>query len=191
MSTSAGRPPTTPRRRGGVLRWVFLALLLLPFLEISVLVLVGQSIGIWWTLGLIVALTVVGIWLARRETGRTYRALQQAMRSGTMPADEMTDAILVMLGAFFLILPGFVSDAVGLLLVLPFTRPVFRRLLQAVVASRAIAVIGGTPGGVAGGTGFQAPRRRPGRGQVVEGEIVSEQPPPGGPDASEHPRLEP
>lgn len=176
-----------------MLRWVLLALVLLPFLEIAVLILVGQAIGVWWTLALIVGLAVVGIALARRETGRTYRALQQAMRSGTMPADEVTDAILVMLGAFLLILPGFVSDALGLLLVLPFTRPVFRRLLQAVVASRAIAIIGApVPGGAPGGGGMTGarPPRRPGRGQVVEGEVVSEQPPPGS-TPGRQPRLEP
>lgn len=182
---SSPRPGPTTRRRGGVLRWVLLALVLLPFVEVAVLVMVGRAIGFWWTLGLLVALTVVGVWLVRRETSRTYRSLQAALNSGKMPADEVTDAILVMIGGFLLILPGFVSDFFGLLLVLPFTRPVARRLLQAIVAARAVAVVGAA--GAAEGAATL--RRRPGGGdQVIEGEVVSEQAAPwqhqdDGPDA--------
>ncbi|WP_151523380.1 FxsA family protein [Serinicoccus kebangsaanensis] len=168
MSSTTGR--TQPRRRP-VLRWILLAIVLLPIVEIAVLVLVGQAIGLWWTLGLIVAVAVAGTWLARRESSRTYRALQQALNSGRMPADEMTDAILLMVGGVLLLLPGFVSDVVALVLVLPFTRPAARRLLQAVVASRALATVGGT-------SGSARPPRPPGAGTVIDGEIVDEQPPP-------------
>jgi UPF0716 protein FxsA len=178
-------PGPTPRRRGGFLRWLLLAVLLLPFAEIAALVLVGQVVGFWWTLGALVALTVLGVLLLRRETSRTYRALQEAVHSGRMPADEVTDAILVMLGGFLLILPGFLSDAVGLLLVLPFTRPLARRGLQAYVAGRA-----GVAVAAAGGTeGAPARRRARGTGPVIEGEVVSEQPPPG-PPAGGPDRLE-
>lgn len=174
-------PGPTPRRRGGLLRWLLLGLVLLPFAEVAALVMVGRTIGVWWTLGLLVALTVVGILLVRHETSRTYRALQDTLNSGRMPADEMTDAILVMIGGFLLILPGFVSDVVGLVLVLPFTRPIARRLLHAFVASRAVAVVGTTGPPAGGGV-----RRTPGRGQVIEGEVVSEQPPPAAPEAGPH-----
>lgn len=166
-ATATRRP-----RRGGALRWVLLALVLLPVVEIAVLVLVGRAIGLWWTLGLIIAVAVVGTWLARRETSRTYRALQQALNSGRMPGDEVTDAILLMVGGVLLLLPGFVSDVLALLLVLPFTRPVARRLFQALVAGQALSAVSGS-----GRSG--APRRpSPGRGQVIEGEVVAEEAPP-------------
>ncbi|MFX0539754.1 FxsA family protein [Ornithinimicrobium sp. Y1847] len=176
---TAGHPTSTrPTRRGRVLPWVVATLILLPVIEIAVLILVGQQIGLLWTVVLIIALAFLGVWLARRETSRTFRQLQRALQTGKMPTDEATDAILVMVGAFLLILPGFVSDAVGLLLVLPFTRPVARRAFQALVAARVLAVTRGTG---AGGSGAGAPGRRsaPGRGQVIEGEIVSETPGPG------------
>lgn len=180
-------PTDRPPRRRGILRWVLLGLLLLPFVEVAVLVLVGKAVGFWPTLALVVALALVGAWLARRETGRTYRALQKALDSGRMPADEVTDAILVMVGGFLLILPGFVSDVVGLLLVLPFTRPLARRLLQLLVARRAAAVVGGP---LPGAGGSPRPRRAPGRGQVIEGEVISESPPPGGPVGGTPPTLD-
>jgi UPF0716 protein FxsA len=147
------------------------ALLLLPLLEVVVLVVVGKSIGVAWTLLLLVVMALLGAWLARRETGRTYRSLQRALESGRMPTDEVTDAILVMAGGFLLILPGFLTDVVGLLMVLPFTRPAARRLLQTVVTARLLAASGAR-------TDASAPRA-PGRGQVIEGEVISETPPPG------------
>lgn len=179
-------PGPTPRRRGGLLRWLLLALVLLPFAEVAALVLVGRAIGFWWTLGLLVGLTVVGVLLVRHETSRTYRSLQDALHSGKMPANEVTDAILVMIGGFLLILPGFVSDAVGLLLVLPFTRPLARRVLQAFVASRTVAVVNGPD--LSGGGAVR--RRPPGRGQVIEGEVVAEEPPPGASGTNGRPTLD-
>lgn len=184
-----GRAGTgTARRRRGSLRWVLLALALMPLVEITVLIMVGRTIGVWWTIGLLIALAVLGAWLARRETSRTYRSLQQSLSSGRMPTDEATDAILVMLGGFLLILPGFVSDVFGLFLVLPFTRPLARRLLQLIVAQQAVAVLGGPLPGQ--GRAPSGGGRSPGRGQVIEGEVVSETPPPGF-RPEEQPRLEP
>ena len=157
------------------------ALVLLPIIEIITLIWVGKTLGVLPTLGLLVGMAVLGAWLARRETGRTYAALNKAVQTGRMPTDEVTDAILVMVGGFLLILPGFVTDLVGLLLVLPFTRPAARRLLQTVVAAKALGVTrGGRSGGAGAGSGDAGTGRggQPGRGQVIEGEVVSEEPPP-------------
>lgn len=172
---TAGPAPT--RRPGRALRWALAALILLPLVEIVVLVMVGRSIGVLWTIVLLLAMAVLGAWLSRRETSRTYRALQQSLQSGRMPTDEATDAILVMVGGFLLILPGFVSDIVGLLLILPFTRPAARRLLQTVVAARVLGVAGGGAGRA--GSNSRNSARPPGRGQVIEGEVISHTPPPG------------
>lgn len=176
-----------PRRRSTTLRWLLAGVILLPLLEIIVLVAVGRSIGLLWTLALLVGMALLGAWLSRRETGRTLRGLQRAVESGRMPTDEATDAILVMVGGFLLILPGFLSDLLGLLLVLPFTRPVARRLLQAVVAQQALRV----RAGAAGGPGTRDGSSAPGRGQVIEGEVVAEEPPPGTWPGQGPSRLEP
>lgn len=175
-------PSRPPRRRGRTLRWLLALVILLPVLEIVVLIMVGKSIGVLWTLALLLGLAALGAWLARRETGRTYGALQRALQSGKMPTDEVTDAILVMAGGFLLILPGFLSDVVALILILPVTRPAARRLLQTVVAAKAL--------GAAGRAGDPTrPPRAPGRGQVIEGEIISEEPPPGTWGTGEGPRA--
>ena len=149
-------------RRRGVLGWALLAaFVLVPLVEIYVLIQVGQVIGVWWTILILVADSVLGTWLVRREGGRAWRALQQALSSGRMPARELADGALILIGGTLMLAPGFVTDALGILLILPLTRPVARRLLTTVVARRLVVV--------------PPPRRNPrGDGPVVPGEVVEE-----------------
>ncbi|MGL4743707.1 MAG: FxsA family protein, partial [Dermatophilaceae bacterium] len=131
----ATRPTTRPRRRR-VLRWVFLALLVVPVVEVAAIVAVGRAIGGWPTFLLLVAESLLGAWLVRREGGRTFRALNEALRSGRMPSRQLADAALVLVGGTLLLTPGFATDVVGFILILPFTRPWARRFLEVAVAAR-------------------------------------------------------
>ncbi|WP_433461373.1 FxsA family protein [Spirillospora sp. CA-128828] len=163
---------------------IVLAFLLVPVLEIFVLIQVGEVIGAWPTVGLLIAETVLGGWLVRREGRRAWRALQDTVQRGVLPDRELADAALVMAGGVLLLFPGFVTDALGLLVVLPFTRPLVRRALSAFAArriraaeERAATVF---PPGL-GGTGFDPFGRGPGPervetppGPVVRGEVVHE-----------------
>ncbi|GAB2454319.1 hypothetical protein GCM10027062_38420 [Nocardioides hungaricus] len=154
------------RRRSGPVTAVLLTVfVLLPILEIYVIIQVGQVIGPWWTVLLLVADSVFGTWLIRHEGARAWRSLRDALRDalgdGRMPATELADGALILVGGTLMLAPGFVTDAFGILLILPFTRPLFRRALAAVVARR-ITVLDAT---------------RPGRGPegpVVRGEVVDE-----------------
>jgi len=119
-------------------RWGLLALLFMavPVLEIYVLIQIGQVIGAWWTVALLIADSIFGSWLLKREGVRAWRALQVALTEGRMPARELADAALIVFGGTLMISPGFVTDVFGLLAILPFTRPFARRVLTAVVARR-------------------------------------------------------
>jgi len=143
-----------------------LALLVVPIVEIAVIVQVGQLIGFWPTLVLLLVESALGAWLIKREGRRAWLALQGAVRTGHLPGRELTDAALVLIGGTLLLTPGFVTDIVGFALVLPFTRPIARRALQAYAARHATGyVIGRTTGrSPSGGT---SPR-------VVRGEVVDE-----------------
>ena len=174
---------TTPRPRGRRLRPTRLAaaaLLLLPIVEILVLLAVGQAIGGWPTFLLLVATSLLGVWLIRREGGKAWRALEQAVRSGRMPAREIADGVVVLVGGALLVAPGFVTDVLGLLLVLPFTRPVARSMLAAVISRRLVAQTARFTGPtVTGQPGWeqpppQGPRRSTSSDEVVEGEIIDE-----------------
>jgi UPF0716 protein FxsA len=122
---------------------LFLIFVIVPALEIWVLIEVGQIIGGWWTVGLLLADALLGAWLVRREGRRTWRALRDAAGSGRLPDRELTDAGLVLVGGTLLVTPGFLTDIVGFFLVLPFTRPIARRLLAWVIARRFVALAQG------------------------------------------------
>ena len=156
-----------------------------PLLEILVLIRVGQVIGPWWTILLLVVDSLIGAWLIRHEGGRAFRALSEALSSGRMPARELADGILVLAGGLMMLSPGFVLDIFGMVLILPVTRPFGRRLLTRVVSSKLLAggyVGPGSPGfgqSRPGDPGRNEGRPRPGsQGPVVEGEVVD---PPDGP----------
>jgi UPF0716 protein FxsA len=111
--------------------WWVLALLfvVVPVVEIVVLIRIGSAIGAWWTVLLLVADGIIGSWLIKREGGRAWAALTAALQNGRMPARELADGALILVGGTLLLTPGFVSDVAGLFCVLPFTRPLARRAL--------------------------------------------------------------
>jgi UPF0716 protein FxsA len=111
-------------------------LVVVPLVEIYLLIQVGQVIGAVPTVLLLVAMSVLGGVLLKREGTRTWRAFRTATQQGRMPATEVADGALVIFGGALLLTPGFATDAVGLLCVLPGSRAVVRRLLTALVANR-------------------------------------------------------
>jgi UPF0716 protein FxsA len=147
--------------------WWVLALLfvVLPVVEIYVLIQIGQVIGAWWTVLLLVADGVLGSYLIKHEGSRAWRALREALQEHRMPARELADGALILVGGTLLLTPGFVSDLFGFFCVLPFTRPVARRLLTGFIVRRFL------PGGPGSGPGGRT-RQRPAPDAVVRGEVV-------------------
>jgi UPF0716 protein FxsA len=126
------------QRRGGgwILPVLLVAMVALPFLEIYLIVQVGQLIGVWWTLAILVGEALLGAWLMRREGTRAWKALNEAFASGKMPTGELADTALILVGGVLLVMPGFITDIFGLLFLLPFTRPLARKVLAYAVARR-------------------------------------------------------
>src|SRR3954452_22495088 len=100
-----------------------------PILEIYVIIQVGQAIGALWTIALLIADSILGSILMRSQGRAAWRRFQAALAEGRMPAREVLDGVLVIFGGAFLLTPGFCSDIVGALLLLPPTRAVIRRML--------------------------------------------------------------
>ena len=163
-----------------------LAFLGMPLLEIYVIIQVGQQIGALPTVVLLLLESAFGAWIVRREGRRAWRALRAAFGTGRLPGGELADAALVLVGGTLLLTPGFVTDALGFLMILPLTRPLARRALAVLVARGASRVtvrrFGVGPDGLlreaGGGGGGGGPRRRSGghvpTGKVVEGEVVGD-----------------
>lgn len=172
---------------------IALALLVVPVVEIFVIIQVGQVIGAWPTVALLIFESALGAWLVKREGRRAWNALRTSLQTALMPGKELADAALVLIGGTLLLTPGFVTDVFGFFFILPFTRPIARRLLSGLVTKRLLASASGgpltgfMPGGPAargpasgpGGstgtdrpTGFKGPFGPGGRGDVVPGEVV-------------------
>jgi UPF0716 protein FxsA len=155
-------------RRGWVLPLGVLLLVAVPIFEVWLLIQVGQQIGVLPTVAILLVEAVLGAWLMRREGTRAWKALNVAFGTGRMPAGELADAALVLVGGVLLMLPGFFTDVLGLLFLLPFTRPGAKRILGFLVARRLQrAGLSATP--------------LVNRNDLIEGEVVGEETPQSGP----------
>jgi UPF0716 protein FxsA len=107
--------------------YLFLLFIILPIVEIVVLVQIGLATE-WWVPILIVVVTgIVGAALARMEGWKVLERIREDVRLGQMPADSLIDAFLVLLAGFLFVLPGVLTDVVGIVLLFPPTRQFVKR----------------------------------------------------------------
>ena len=110
-----------------------------PILELFVILQIGDLLGVWPTIALLIADSVLGSLLLRSQGRAAWRRFTVATSSGRVPHREVLDGALIIFGGALLLTPGFVTDTVGLLFLLPPTRAVFRGLLVRRFAGRMIA----------------------------------------------------
>jgi UPF0716 protein FxsA len=185
---------------------VLAGLLLLPVLELVVAIEVGRWAGALPVLGALLLIGLAGAMLVRRQGAAAWRSLNRSLQAGEAPSRELADATVLVLAGVLLIVPGFITDVLALLLLFPPTRPFARRPLERAflrAAADRVTLIGafppgtgrgrGTfrvgdgpqPGGVPGGVpgaGMPGQPSRPGQpprfgGDVVEGEIIEDDDP--------------
>ena len=113
-----------------------LAFILVPIAELAVIITAGRSIGFLPTFVLLVTFSLLGAWLARREGLSAWRRLQLALAEGRMPTAEVADGAMILLAGALLLTPGFLTDVVGVLLLLPPVRAAVRRVAPRVAAWR-------------------------------------------------------
>lgn len=111
------------------MRYLFLLIIIIPAAEIGFLMFSGKMIGVLPTIALIILSGVVGAYLAKQQGLETLRKAEEQMRYGNMPGDAILDGICVLIGGTLLLTPGFISDFAGLLLLIPFTRVFFKKLI--------------------------------------------------------------
>lgn len=159
------------------MRRVVLALLAVGVvvLEVVVLVQVAQLIG-WWTVPLLLACSLVGAWLVKREGARAWSALRDAVAGGGAPGKSLGDAAMVLAGALLILVPGLVTTVLGAFAVLPVTRGLARRALHRVLGRRLSDLEASLPNQFPGAPGYgpdatTGPGGSP-PGPVVEGRVV-------------------
>jgi UPF0716 protein FxsA len=101
-----------------------------PLVEIAVIIKVGEWLGVVNTIALLLAISILGAWLVKRQGVGLVRRVQAELAAGRMPASALVDGALLLVAGTMLLLPGFVTDAVGLLLLLPPVRAGVRRWLR-------------------------------------------------------------
>ena len=140
---------------------LILVFVVVPIAELAFILQVGDWIGLWPTVALLVADSVLGGILMRAQGRAAWRRFTEALAAGRPPAREVVDGALVIVGGALLLTPGFLSDVLGLALLLPPSRALIRRFVVARIGQR--MVVSMTRG---------AGRRRPPRAYDVEGSAV-------------------
>jgi UPF0716 protein FxsA len=120
---------------------------IVPIAELALIIQVGEAIGVWWTIALLIADSILGSVLMRSQGRAAWRRFNQATSAGRVPAREVLDGVLVIFGGALLLTPGFISDILGLLLLLPPTRAIARGVLVRRFAHRMVASVTGMPRG--------------------------------------------
>ena len=109
---------------------------IVPLAELYVILEVGDAIGWWQTILILAADSLIGSLLLKSQGRAVWRRFSEQMAAGRMPHREVLDGVFVIFGGAFLITPGFLTDIVGIMLLLPPTRAIVRRLLTRAVGGR-------------------------------------------------------
>jgi UPF0716 protein FxsA len=109
---------------------VFILFVIIPIIEITLLINVGQLIGVWYTVGLVLLSAFVGVNMLRYQGLATLGRAQQKMAQGEMPQQEMIEGLVLAVGGALLITPGFFTDVIGFCCLIPLTRIGFIKLVS-------------------------------------------------------------
>ncbi|MFT2089413.1 FxsA family protein [Paraglaciecola sp. 2405UD69-4] len=155
---------------------LFLLFAILPIAEIAILINVGELIGGWYTVAIVILTAFIGARLVRQQGLTTLTQAQQKMQTGIMPGQEMAEGLLLAIAGVLLVTPGFITDILGLLLTLPMTRPIIASsLLKRVIVNTANPSFH---------SGFQQSQHTKQESEdIIEGEFERKDPP------SNHQRL--
>lgn len=146
---------------------LFLVLLfiVLPIAEIYVIIQVGEAIGVLPTIALLIVDGFVGAAVARSQGRQAWARFNQAIAEGRIPHREVFDGAMIIVGGALLLAPGFITDVIALVLLIPFTRAIFRGIVARLARRRVVIA---TPGSIFTGGG-RRPSSQPPRDYDVEG----------------------
>lgn len=138
--------------------YLLLLFIAMPIIEIAMFIQVGGQIGLLPTLAIVVLTAVVGTAMLQRQGRATLARARERLGSGQMPAEEMLEGLLLVVGGVLLLTPGFFTDAFGFACLIPISR----RWIAARLAARSVRVVAGGASGPAGGPGPGVGRFRQG-----------------------------
>lgn len=156
------RRPKPKRDRKPLHMILFLAFLLVPIIEIALFIQVGGFIGLWPTLGIVVATAFLGTWLVKTQGRMEMQRIRKSFETLDDPSEPLASGAMILVAGVLLLTPGFFTDAIGFALLLP---PVRRTVFTYIRKHVTVTKVGmGQPGGMP--PGYEPPPR----GDVIDGE---------------------
>jgi UPF0716 protein FxsA len=149
--------------------------IVIPIAELYVIIQVGQLIGLWPTLALLLADAILGSLLLRHQGRGAWRRFNEALAAKRFPGKEVADGAMIVIGGTLLLTPGFLTDIAGLILLIPPTRALVRRVFRSYF-SRRFVVVGGIPSGF----GSRGPGAPPGPSRDYDFDATAEEMPTNG-----------
>lgn len=143
--------------------------ILVPIAELYLFLTLGNKIGLGPTLAIIILTGILGAALTKSQGARALQRFRQASAAGRLPAREVVDGLLILLAGAVLLTPGFLTDTVGFLLLVPPVRALVRGRLAEYLKGK-IKIV--TPAGMQGPAAPPQPAPPPGRGKVIDVEVV-------------------
>lgn len=122
-----------------IFQTLFLVVLIIPFAEIYLLLQVGSIIGAFPTIFLVVFTAVLGAWLLKQQGFATFKRFQECLARGEIPAYEMIEGPIILVGGALLLTPGFITDIIGFACLIPQLR---RKIAQYVIENHLVQMSG-------------------------------------------------
>ena len=142
---------------------LFLLFAILPIVEITVLINVGEQIGGWNTVAIVIITALAGSYLVRQQGLSTLLHAQQKMQTGSIPGQELAEGLLLVIAGVLLVTPGFITDGLGFLFCLPMTRPAIAKSL---LKQLSVQVVNQSQNGP-----FNTQQRQSSNDYIIEGEF--------------------
>ena len=159
--------------------FLIILFIVVPILELYVIIQVGQAIGIWPTLALLLADALLGSFLLKHQGRGAWLRFNEALAQRRFPGREVVDGLLIVVGGTLLLAPGFITDIFGLILLIPPTRAIVRSVLRSFTIGRFTVMGVGVPGGGSAGS-WQSGGARPNRSYDFDAEAEEVPPEAGG-----------
>ncbi len=113
-----------------MLGWLIILFTAVPVVELALLIHVGGYIGAWNTIAIVIFTGIAGALLARSQGFYALHRIESSINSGIMPGDEILGGLLILCGGLFFLTPGFITDAAGFFLLIPYTRKIFKKIIS-------------------------------------------------------------
>jgi UPF0716 protein FxsA len=150
--------------------YLFLLLIVLPLVEILILVKIGMLTSVWVPIAIVLVTGIVGSALARREGWKVLQRMREDARTGQMPADSLIDGFLVLLAGVLFVLPGVLTDVVGIVLLFPPSRQLVKRGVAAWFKRNVELHVGRLGGGYWSSSGNQTASEHD---KIIDARVIS------------------